>query len=405
MFSFSRHLDWIDIEYPQMITLLNQWTNINSGSENLEGLSTMMKALQNAFSPLGGRIEEISLPPRSKICLQGTRKKTSFGKVLSITKRPYSQKQVLLGGHMDIAYGKTHPLEKSKMINNLTLKGRGSADMKGGLLILLNTLKTIETSPYADKIGWRVLINPDEEIGSLGSAPLFKEAAKYYHFGMLFEPSYSDGSLVSSRKGSFNFTLFVEGKAAHAGRDFFEGSNALTAAAKFALAAESLTNRDKEITVNIGALESPGAVNIVPDKALCRFNIRAKTMEDLESIKKIFNTMVSEANEQGTVKMTLTQDTANFPKIFDTKTEQLFMALRFCAQTLGFNLTWRSSGGVCDGNILANAGLPTVDTLGVVGGDLHTAEEYVHLPSLKQRSKLSALLILQFAAGEFKLEL
>ncbi|HEY4832104.1 MAG TPA: M20/M25/M40 family metallo-hydrolase, partial [Waddliaceae bacterium] len=199
--------------------------------------------------------------------------------------------------------------------------------------------------------------------------------------------------------------LFVEGKAAHVGRDFFEGRNALTAATKFALAAESLTNSDKEITVNIGALESPGLVNIVPDKALCRFNIRVKTTKDLETLKKTFNSMVSQGNEQEGIKMILIQETENLPKIFDPKTEKLFEALRFCAQTLGFNLNWNPSGGVCDGNILANAGLPTVDTLGVIGGGLHTEEEYVHLPSLKQRSKLSALLLLQFAAGELKLEL
>lgn len=405
MDSLRSYLDWIDTEYPQMVALLQQWTNIHSGSGNLQGLSTMMEALTSAFSPLGGTVEQISLPPRTKVFLDGTAKRVPLGKALSITKRPNSPKQVLLGGHMDIAYGENYPLQSFEMINDLTLKGRGSADMKGGLIILINTLKTLERSPYAAETGWQVLINPDEEIGSLGSAPLFKQAAKHHQFGMLFEPSYSDGSLVSSRKGSSNFTLYIEGKAAHAGRDFFEGRNALTAAAKFALAAESLTNRDKEITVNIGALESHGVVNIVPDKALCRFNIRVKTAEDLEELKITFNSMISQGNAQEGIKMILIQETENFPKIFDPKTEQLFLALRLCAQTLGFNLNWRPSGGVCDGNVLANAGLPTVDTLGVVGGNLHTSEEYVLLSSLKERSKLSALLLLQFAAGKLKLEL
>ena len=344
MASLRNYLDWIDTEYPHMVVLLQQWTNIHSGSENLPGLSTMMEVLKSAFSPLGGAVEQISLPPRIKVFLDGTTKKVPLGKALSITKRPNSPKQVFLGGHMDIAYGENHPLEKFEMISDTTLKGRGSADMKGGLIILLNTLKTLERSPYAEEVGWRVLINPDEEIGSLGSTPLFKQAAKHHHFGMVFEPSYSDGSLVSSRKGSSNFTLCIEGKAAHAGRDFFEGRNALTAAAKFALAAESLTNRDKEITVNIGALESHGIVNIVPDKALCRFNIRVKTAEDLEELKKIFNAMIAQGNKQEGIRMILIQETENFPKIFDSKTEQLFQALRVSAQTLGFDLNWRPSG-------------------------------------------------------------
>jgi glutamate carboxypeptidase len=62
-------------------------------------------------------------------------------------------------------------------------------------------------------------------------------------------------------------------------------------------------------------------------------------------------------------------------------------------------LSFKPSGGTCDGNILAAAGLPTIDTMGVVGGGLHTAEEFVLLRSLTERAKLGTLLLLNLATG------
>ena len=397
----EQFLNSIDSDYPLLVALLQKWTQIHSGSDNLNGLSLMLEALKRSFSFLGGQITEIPLLPNTKINLDGTVVETPLGHALSITKRPHASKRVLLAGHMDIAYGAELKLTPTQLKNGSTLIGRGTADMKGGLLVLLAALKAFEKSPYAEHVGWQVLINPDEEIGSPGSAPLFQKAAKTHQFGMIFEPSLPDGSLVSSRKGSSNFTLLVKGKSAHAGRDFFSGRNALTAAARFALAAENLTDRDKEITVNIGQLLSSNALNIIHDRALCRFNIRVKEAKDLDEVKKQLNQIAAEKKEG--IEMILHQDIERPPKPFDTKTQHLFETVRHTAQELGFDLSWKPSGGVCDGNILAHEGLPTVDTLGIVGGNLHTEEEFADLKSLALRAKLSALLLMKFASDEFKI--
>ena len=51
------------------------------------------------------------------------------------------------------------------------------------------------------------------------------------------------------------------------------------------------------------------------------------------------------------------------------------------------------SGGVSDGNRLAAAGLPTLDTLGVRGGNIHSDEEFILLDSLVERAKLAAFML------------
>jgi glutamate carboxypeptidase len=91
------------------------------------------------------------------------------------------------------------------------------------------------------------------------------------------------------------------------------------------------------------------------------------------------------------------------PKILDARSTELLDQIKHCGKELGLALSSRPSGGASDGNKLAAAGLPVIDSLGPVGGNLHSDQEYVILPSLVERSKLTALFLMKLAAGEFDL--
>lgn len=361
-----------------MVPLLESWARISSGSEDLAGLQEMLLAIKEAFAPIGGKMQEIPLPPRQRIGSNGEIIKSPLGKALSIIKHPNAPVRVFFGGHMDVAV----PGWETERLDEHTLKGPGVADMKGGLVVMLKALEALEESPDAGKIGWEVLINPDEEIGSVGSRALFADIAQRNQVGLIFEPTLPNGKLAGARKGSANFTAVARGKAAHAGRDFFDGKNAISALARFIVRAEDLTDVKKETTVNVGQIEGGGPVNIVPEFAICRLNIRMKEgMDDLKAkLEQI-------AKDEG---VTLYQDSERPPKPFDDNTHHFFELLQSCAKELGLELGWEPTGGVCDGNNLSAAGLPTIDTLGVVGGKIHTTEEYVHLPSLQEKADLTA---------------
>lgn len=396
---YQPHLDWIDNQHNSMVDLLIAWSNINSYTENIIGLDSMLAALKSAFAPLGGEMQEISLPSRVTIDRLGHHHETLTGKALHIKKHPKAPFQVLLGGHMDTVYPLEHPFQNAIKVDPNRLRGPGTADMKGGLVVLLTALQALERSPFAGKVGWEVIINPDEEVGSQGSEHLFVEAAKRNQIGLLYEPSFSDGAIVSERKGSANFTVVFHGRAAHAGRDYFSGRNALTAAARFALAAEALTNAAEGITVNVGYMQGGGPVNIVPDRAVCGFNARMTHEKDLARLVKVVEEYVSASNAQDGISAQLFAHGARAPKPFSNNHKALFETLAACGKELGFELKTRPSGGVCDGNLLAEAGLPTIDTLGVIGGHIHTPEEYVELSSLTERAKLSAYFLMKMAEG------
>jgi glutamate carboxypeptidase len=81
--------------------------------------------------------------------------------------------------------------------------------------------------------------------------------------------------------------------------------------------------------------------------------------------------------------------------------ERLGLLARGVAEDLGQELPFAKTGGVCDGNQLQAAGLPTIDTLGVRGGGLHTPQEWIDLSSLVERCQLLAVLLARLGGGAF----
>lgn len=398
---YETALQWVESQANSMNLLLESWANINSGSLNCAGLAVMMETLRKAFSPLGGEVSEIELPHYTKINSKGQLVEVPLGKALHITKNPDAKTRVLLSGHMDTVYPVDSVFQKTRKEDENTLVGPGVIDMKGGLVIMLKALEAFENSRLATQIGWEVIISPDEEIGSAGSASILKECAKRTHVGLIFEPGTPDGGFINQRKGASNFTIIARGKSAHVGRDFEQGRSAIFALADLITKAEKLNDSERGIILNVGEIEGGTAVNIVPDLAICRITVRIAQPEDFTYVKEELGKLVHSKIDGITFAMH--QHTERPPKIFDKKTQNLFYAFRELSKILGKDMQWKSSGGVTDGNLLAAEGLVTIDSLGAIGGNMHTHEEYIKLNSLVERCSLTTLFLLKLANQEIYL--
>jgi glutamate carboxypeptidase len=281
------------------------------------------------------------------------------------------------------------------------LNGPGVADMKGGLVVMLAALTALETSPWAGELGYQVVINADEEVSSLGSAGLLRQAAQRAQLGLVFEPATTPGGdLASARKGLAAFTLVTRGVSAHAGRNPQDGRNAVVAAADFAVQASALNGAREGLSVNVARIEGGGPTNVTPDLALCRLEARVASHADRHWIEAELARLAGEVGARRDVDLALHGAFTRPPKPFDDKTKALFEAVRRCGVDLGQRFGWSATGGCCDGNNLAEAGLAVVDTLGVRGGAIHSPAEYLITDSLVERAQLSALLLMRLAAGE-----
>ena len=381
-----------------MLDQVLAWSAINSGSRNLGGLERMADVLVDAFSALPG-ILRLDNPARVEaVDAAGRSAKIEHGRHLHLTVRPTAPVQLLLTGHMDTVYAADHPFQATRWLEDGVLNGPGVADMKGGLAVMLAALKAVEGRAGADRLGYEVVINSDEEVGSPASAALLEQAARGKRAALTYEPAaLPDGTLAGARPGSGNFAFVVRGRSAHAGRNPEDGRNALTAAAELALRLEAL--RRDGLTVNPSRIEGGGPSNVVPDLAVLRVNLRPRTPEIEAEARVAIDQAVAAVAAERDVQIEPSGGFGRPPKPLTAAAEKLFSLVRQAGADLGQKIAWQPSGGVCDGNNIAACGVPVVDTMGVRGGKIHSPEEYLIVDSLAERAALSALTILRLAEG------
>lgn len=392
----------LEINNEALVNQIMHWSNINSGSLNVLGLERMSTVLTQAFAELECEGSVMSLPPLREIDKLGKTHSLDVGPMLRFWKRPTAPVQVLLTGHMDTVFDLEHPFQNAVRISEQILNGPGVADMKGGLCIMLHALKSFEKSPWASQLGWEVLINPDEEIGSHGSAPFFEERAKAHDVGLIFEPAMDvKGTFAGARKGSGLFTLVVRGRAAHAGRAFHEGRNAITLIADIIGQLNALNGQREGLTINVGHIQGGGATNIVADLAIARIDVRIQMREDAAWLKEKLDALVESFQKREGFSIELHGGFTRIPKAVTGKTLELYELVKEIGAEIGQVITWKPSGGCCDGNNLAAAGLPNIDTLGVCGGEIHSDKEFLEVNSLVDRLKLTTAILIRLSEKRF----
>jgi glutamate carboxypeptidase len=381
-----------------MLDQVLAWAAVNSGSRNLAGLERMAELLADAFAALPGVLRLENAAPVETIDAAGRTKQIKHGRHLHLTVRPTAPVQLLLTGHMDTVFAADHPFQETRFLEDGVLNGPGVADMKGGLAVMLAALKSIERSRAADRIGYEVVINSDEEVGSLASAKLLVQAAQGKRAALTYEPAaLPDGTLAGARPGSGNFSFVVHGRSAHAGRNPEDGRNALLAAADLALRLDSL--RREGLTVNPSRIEGGSPSNVVPDLAILRVNMRPRTPAIEREANEAIDVLTAAVGAEREVGIERHGGFGRPPKPLTAQAEALFELVREAGADLGQQIAWQPTGGVCDGNNIAACGVPVVDTMGVRGGKIHSAEEFLIVDSLNERAALSALTILRLAEG------
>lgn len=379
-----------------MLRLVEELCNLNSGTFNLQGLDRVKQRLTQEFKSLGGEIELLDSNPMTIVDESGSQVQQQLGQMIHVHKWPDASKKILLCIHMDTVYPVDHAFQQCKALDNGHVNGPGVADAKGGIVVMLAALKALEASPLAGKIGWEVLLNADEEIGSPGSINFIKQIAERCDVGLLYEPALPDGTLVSWRKGSGNFSFVVRGKAAHAGREFDKGRNAIVAVSRLIDEIANL-NTDPDVTYNAGRISGGGPLNVVPDLAIGRVNVRVKTVEQQAEAESKFEQLVDKFNQLDGISVEQFGGFTSPPKPLCAETEKLQKRIESAGEALSLPVAWRGTGGASDGNKFAAAGLPNVDTLGALGGAIHSNDEFLIPESLVERAKLSALILLSYA--------
>lgn len=403
----SRWTNRTEIE-ESIVQRLIEWSAINSHSYNTSGLHTMADAIADyAKSKIAANIEKVDQGMQTVINNRGSIEQIPLGPMLIIDSRTNAKnvsdnkkrmvdapskkaKTIFLCIHFDTVFPLEHHFQKAEFHpeNPDILTGPGVLDAKSGILILLEALARVEKKT---EFTYRIVFNSDEEIGSPASGSKLESLCQGFDYGLLFEPSLADGSLVKARGGSGNFTIVVRGKSAHVGREFQLGRNAHHHLAKIIVEMTAWMNEDG-IIINTGRIDGESPLNVVADLSLARINIRITSASQLDRIYKNLSAIERKYTEDGYIVEVHGKFHAP-PKPILEGSSHLFATAGKAANSLGFELSWKDTGGVCDGNRLQAAGLPNIDTLGGEGSGAHTDHEFVYISSLFRRIELTEHII------------
>ncbi|MBX7482487.1 hydrolase [Qipengyuania qiaonensis] len=390
-------LDAIDAD--TMLRQVQDWAAINTGTGNIAGLERMANILAEAFSILPGEIELVEPAAVTAISCEGREFEKPHGRHMVLRVRPAAERRFVLTGHMDTVFPVDHPFQDISWLDDETINGPGTADMKGGLNVILHALRAFEAIQGSQRVGYDVMINSDEETGSLASRDLIEELARGKYAALTYEPSsLPDGTLAHARGGTGNYSITFTGRSAHAGRNPQDGRNAIVAASDLVLRIKALEADD--ITVNPARIEGGSANNVVPDLAVLRFNIRPKSTDAMNRFDGELDAILAAIRADHGVSIHRHGGVTRPPKPVDERAQRLFDLVKACGTELGQTIGWKPTGGVCDGNNIAATGVPVVDTMGVRGGAIHSPDEFMIVPSLKERAALSALVLSKLSTGD-----
>lgn len=384
---------------PAMLARTRAWSAHNTGSNNTAGLNSFAPKLAEAFSDLQADIRFVEGGAFETVGPDGKVTEAHTGPVVEITGRPDAPVQVVMSGHYDTVFA-PGVFEMVTDLGDGRINGPGMADMKGGLCVMLEALKAFEAGPMRDRLGYRIVLTPDEEIGNFTSAAaLHRAASSGALIGMTYEPAMETGAMSGGRKGSAVFDIVLHGRAAHAGRAKEDGRSAIEAAAELVLGLEALNNQFEGVTFNVGSIDGGAPVNIVPDLAIVRFGARAPDQQAADWATQQVRRLFERATARDGIHGHLHGGFYRPPKPRNAAQQALFDAVHATGRAIGLDLEFIDTGGVCEGNNIFAAGVPNVDTLGVRGGRIHSNEEFVIAESFPERALLSALILNRLADG------
>ncbi|MGL1930999.1 MAG: M20 family metallopeptidase [Desulfotalea sp.] len=301
------------------------------------------------------------------------------------------EKSLLLVGHMDTVFPPSSGFDYFKRENGIS-RGPGVIDMKGGLVIAIFALKSLDAVGLLQKLPITFICNSDEETGSLSSTELIRSEALRSFAGLVFECGGLNGEVVTGRKGRTGYEVQVQGEAGHAA---FAGENKASSILELAhkiIEIEKINDLEKQLVVNVGLVDGGIGPNTVPEFAKASIDTRFLTNDDCVASRKDIGDIVSNCKIVGT-SAELKIVSSRPPMEQSDGNRRLFFELEALASELGIEIKEELRSGVSDANTIASCGVPVLDGLGPIGDCDHSNKEYMIENSLLERTKLTAFAI------------
>jgi glutamate carboxypeptidase len=362
-----------------MIDLLTRLALAESPSDNHIAVNSALKLMRSELEGCGFLVRHLPGQHSGGVL---------FARV-PLRRRDCARQLVI--GHCDTVWPLGTVAHMPVLVNGDLLMGPGVFDMKGGLVQMIYSLRAINhlgLQPAAEVL---VVINSDEEIGSVDSAALIRRLARCSARAFILEPAFSRaGKLKTARKACGEFTITIRGRAAHAGNNPEEGTSAILEMSYQIQKLFALNDASRGITVNVGTIDGGLRPNVIAPEVRAKVDVRVPTRADAAAIEAAIRNL-SPVNSATSIEVE--GSIHQFPMEPNARNQCLWRLAQDLGRQIGLNLEQASVGGASDGNI-ASQYTATLDGLGAVGDGAHAENEQIQISRMTERSALLTLLLL-----------
>ncbi len=375
-------------QQPAVIETLKSLVMIETGSGDLEGLAKMAAYLDDRLKALGFKTE---------------RRKATAGAGADIvigTLKGTGKRNIMLQAHMDTVYERGILQSQPIKQEGNRLYGPGIADDKGGIAVILHSMKILNDAGWKDYGTLTVLVDPDEEVGSIGSGETIAALAAQHDVVLSCEPTAAKDvakteALLLGAAGTASVVMEVKGRASHAGAAPELGRNAI-----YEIAHQMLQTRDL-------AKEVPGTImnwtNVISNKATNQIPELAVARADVRMTRPGVEVPLNEALQAKIASSKLVPDTTTTAKLTVGRPA-------FIANAAGKALAERGqaiykeidrelvlvpmTGGATDAAFAGRSGkAAVVESFGLAGFGYHARDEYIEIDSIVPRLYLMTRLM------------
>ncbi len=384
------------------IALLERVVNINSGSLNGPGVRAVADVFRAELDALGFSTEWID--------------GSSFGRAGHLVARRGTRgPRILLIGHLDTVFEPDSPFQRFERLSDSTARGPGVVDMKGGDVVIVETLRALASADALDALQIQVILTGDEErTGSplAAARDALVRAAQWANVALAFENGDSDyRTAVVARRGSTSWTLRVSGRSAHSSQIFQEqvGPGAVFEAARILDRWRTELSAEPNLTFNPGAIVGGSEVswdsslargtafgknNVVAEYALVTGDLRALSLEQHAGAQAAMQAVVAASLPHTAAELTFDE---SYPPFAPTDGNRRLLArLDQVSRDLGYGPVGAVDprrAGAADISFTSGLVEMALDGLGAGGGDDHTVREWIDLRTLTIQAARTAVLL------------
>ena len=406
---------FVDAHTAESLALLERVVNINSGTQNFDGVREVGRIFSDELAKLGFATRWVDGTPFKRA-----------GHLIADHPGPRNSAEqtaprILLIGHLDTVFEKDSPFQRFERVDDRTARGPGIIDMKGGNVVMIGALKALHSIGALQRMNVVVVMTGDEEDSGdpLSAArEALVAAGKTADLAIGFEDGPADPKLaVTARRGTTGWEVSVTGKPAHSSQIFREdiGYGAIYEMARILNAFREQLAGEAHLTFNPGVLlggtalefdpvqlrgSAAGKTNVVAEHAVASGDLRALSREQFDHAKKTMTDIVGASlpHTSATIKFD-----EGYPPMAPTEGNAKLLAMYDQAsRDLGFGTVTAVSpdrAGAADVSFVAGDVKMILDGVGLMGHDDHTANETGDLTTLPSQTKRMALLLYRIASG------